>query len=403
MSNYLAIATVTAALQQVLLTPVSQAVGSASVGFNRPDPSSMTTPLVNIFLYQITPNAAYRNADLPTRRSDGSLVSRPQAAFDLHYLFTFHGNDAQLEPQRLLGAVATALHAQPLLSSDNINNAVSSFGFLAGNGVESQVERIKFTPTALSLEEFSKLWSVFFQVEYSLSAAYQASVVLMESTDTPQEAPPVVARNLYVVPFEAPIINRVISQAGAQQPITAASTLLVQGQKLHGQSTLLLIEGQELTPATVSDAQVVLPVPASIHAGVKGVQILQKSLMGTPPVLHRGLESNIAPFVLHPTIQASAATALPSPNGTNVTLTLSPNIGVGQRAVLLLNNVTASPPQAYTSLAAIATVDSNQITINIANVPTGSYLVRVQIDGAESLLAVDPVTNQFTGPTVAMP
>jgi hypothetical protein len=55
MSNYLAIATTTAALQQVLLTPVSNAVGSAVVGFNRPDAASSTTPLVNIFLSPITP------------------------------------------------------------------------------------------------------------------------------------------------------------------------------------------------------------------------------------------------------------------------------------------------------------------------------------------------------------
>ena len=73
----------------------------------------------------------------------------------------------RLEPQRLLGAVVTALHAQPLLSADNINSAASSFGFLAGSGLDSQIERVRFTPTGLSLEEFSKLWSVFFQVEYS--------------------------------------------------------------------------------------------------------------------------------------------------------------------------------------------------------------------------------------------
>jgi hypothetical protein len=156
MSNQLAIATVSAALQQVLLTPVSQAIGNATVGFSRPDASAQQTPLVNIYLYQVTPNGAYRNADLPTRRSDGSLVQRPQAAFDLHYLFTFHGDDSQLEPQRLLGVVITTLHAQPLLSTQNITNAVQKFGMLAGSGLENQIERIKFTPTALSLEEFGR-------------------------------------------------------------------------------------------------------------------------------------------------------------------------------------------------------------------------------------------------------
>src|ERR1043166_9830971 len=111
MSSYLAIATVTAALQQMLQTALGNAVANANVGFSRPDAGGGSgAPLVNLFLYQGTPNPAYRNADLPTRRPDGTLVKRPQAALDLHYLFTFHGDDSQLEPQRLLGAVTSTLH-----------------------------------------------------------------------------------------------------------------------------------------------------------------------------------------------------------------------------------------------------------------------------------------------------
>ena len=404
MSNSLAIATVTAALQQVLTPAVGNAVGSAKVGFSRPDGGNSQTPLVNIFLYQVTPNAAYRNADLPTRRADGTLVQRPQAALDLHYLFTFHGNDDQLEPQRLLGAVATTLHSQPLLSKQNIIKALSQYSFLAASNLADAVERVRFTPTSLSLEEFSKLWSAFFQVEYSLSAAYQASVVLLESDDTPQEAPPVQARNLYVVPFRWPAIDRVISQAGADQPIVAGSTLLIQGRQLLSDDTLVLLEDQELTPPSVTDTEVTLPLPANAHAGLKGLQILQKMQMGTPQQPHRGFESNVAPFVLRPTITSppSAVAAPNPPGGANVTLNLSPNIGVGQRAVLLLNTLPAAPTAAgYTSLPTVSSADSAQITINIHGVPAGTYLVRVQIDGAQSLLTT--AGNLFTNPTVTIP
>lgn len=402
MSNYLAIATVTAALQQVLHTPVSNAVGSAVVGFNRPDASTATTPLVNIFLYQITPNAAYRNADLPTRRSDGSLSQRPQAAFDLHYLFTFHGNDAQLEPQRLLGAVATTLHSQPLISTDNINSAVTNFGFLAGSGLDSQIERVRFTPTALSLEEFSKLWSVFFQVEYTLSAVYQASVVLMESSDTPIPAPPVIQPNVYVVPVRSPFISQIVSQDG--KPITSASTILIQGTHLMSPNTFVLLEGQELVPAAMTDTQLTLAIPSNLHAGVKALQVLQKLDMGTPAAIHRGFESNVAPFVLHPAVQSATPSPAPNPpGGVDVTVKLTPNIGVGQRAVLLLNDVAGATPTAYSSTATVSTSDSNQVVLNIANVPTGSYLVRVQVDGAESLLTVNNVTKLLDGPSVSMP
>ncbi len=277
MSNSLAIATVTAALQQLLTPAAAQAVGNAKVGFSRPDASNSQNPLVNVYLYQITPNAAYRNADLPTRRADSTLVQRPQASLDLHYLFTFHGNDDQLEPQRLLGAVVTALHAQPLLSRQNITDALNQYGFLAASNLADQVERIKFTPTSLNLEEFSKLWSVFFQVEYNLSAAYNASVVLMESNDVPQSAPPVEARNLYAIPFRWPSIDRVISQAGADQPIVAGSTLLIQGEQLQGDITFILLEGQEWARHRSATPRLFCPCPPPCTRGPKVCRYCRRS------------------------------------------------------------------------------------------------------------------------------
>ena len=359
-------------------------------------------PLVNIYLYQVTPNAAYRNADLPTRRLDGTLVQRSQAALDLHYLLTFHGNDSQLEPQRMLGAVASTLQSQPLLSSDNIAAAVSEYNFLAGSGLDTQVERVKFTPTALTLDEFSKLWSVFFQVEYSLSAAYQASLVLIQSDDVPQSPLPVKKRRLYVQPLRWPQIDQVIAQGGAELPIVSGTALVIEGQQLSGDTTLVLIEDQEFAPASVTDTQVTLTVPPGIHAGVQGLQILQKVQMGSPPTAHRGVESNVAPFVLRPTITATP-TAVSAPPGTNVTVQLAPNIGVGQRAVLMLNSLSGATPRAYTSLPTISTADTNQIVLFIEGVPTGTYLARVQVDGAESPLTYDTSTNEFTQPKMIMP
>ena len=104
MSNHLAVATVTGTLRTVITDAVA-AVPGAAVTMQRPDGAAANQGAgINIFLYQVTPNAAYRNADLPTRRSDGELLQRPQAALVLHYLLSFFGDDGKLEPQRLLGA-----------------------------------------------------------------------------------------------------------------------------------------------------------------------------------------------------------------------------------------------------------------------------------------------------------
>ena len=409
MSNYLAIATVTAALQQILQPAVKKAVLGATFGFSRPAADgSPSTPQVNVFLYQVTPNTAYRNQHTPTRRADGSLVRRPQAAVDLHYLFTFHGDDTALEPQRLLGAVVTALENQPTLTPDDIQSATSptsKFPFLAGSGLDQQIERIKFTPTALSLEDFSKLWSAFFQVEYSLSVAYHASVVLMESDVTPQEAPPVEASNLYVTPFRWPRIGSVTSQAGADAPIVPGSVLLIQGTDLRGADTVVLMSGGEQVPASLSDTALTLPVPASLRAGVQSLQVAHRLAMGTPPAPHRGFESNVAGFVLRPAItNVSAALgpgSTPAEKITNVTVQLTPNVGPGQRVVAVLNSPSASSQQAYVSEPVIAAADSNQATLPILNVPAGNYVVRVQIDGAESLLTMSG--GQFNAPAVVAP
>ena len=402
MSNYLAIATVTAALKRILLSPVQNAVGGANVGFNRPDSTSSSTggPLVNVYLYQVTPNAAYRNVDLPTRRSDGTLVQKPQAALDLHYLFTFHGSDDQLEPQRMLGAVVSTLQAQPLLSTQNIQAAVTEFGFLAGSGLDNQVERVKFTPTALSLDEFTKLWSAFFQVEYSLSAAYQASVVLIESDDTPQEALPVQARNVYVLPFRQPAITQVISQAGAGKPILPTSTLVIQGSQLLGDVTLVRVGNLVVTPPTVTDKAIILPVPAAVPAGVQGVQVIQQLQIGTPPQPHPGFESNVAPMVLHPVITPLAATS------TQITANITPAVQPAQRVTLLLNEATSPPPAApaaYTFTLPPLTVPTSTLTFTLTNVQAGgaTYFIRVTVDGAESPLDLDPASLTF-GPTVTI-
>src|SRR5262249_61679827 len=98
-------------LQRALLgSGAGVSVTRPGAGGNAPPP-----PSVNLFLYQVSPNAAWRNDDLPTRRPDGRLVHRPQAALDLHYLLSFYGDDKVFEPQRLLGRVTRTLPAHPTL------------------------------------------------------------------------------------------------------------------------------------------------------------------------------------------------------------------------------------------------------------------------------------------------
>lgn len=413
MSNYLAIATVTGTLHNQLLSAASVVPG-ANVSTTRPDGAAGAGrgPGINIFLYQVMPNPAYRNADLPTRRTDGQLAQRPQAALTLHYLLSFFGDETNLEPQRLLGAALRQLHARPLVTKQEIIQTIANPPYdtiLPTSNLADQVDLVRFTPLSLSLEELSKAWSVFFQSPYVLSVAYQASAVLIETDEVAQKALPVQQSNLYVVPFRQPFIERVISSAGEPQPIFSTSTLQIDGRQLQGDVTLVLLGGLERTPLSVTQTQISLAVPPDLQAGARGLQVLQKILMGVPApgTPHRGFESNVATFVLRPRITLPIVkTTLPDPLGGAPLPALQVNVdvpvGKDQRVALLLNSVPGPSAAAFSFLSPPRLADSNSITIAIPGVTAGQYFIRLQIDGAESPLDLDPASVNF-GPTVNSP
>lgn len=418
MSNFLAIATVTATLSRILQAAIGEDVSGTTVTTQRPDSagSAVSEPRVNLYLYQVTPNPALRNIDTPTRRSDGSLIQRPQVALDLHYLLTFYGDETEFIPQRLLGSTVRTLHSQPTLTRAAIRSVIRSpdLDFLLPSDLAEQVESVRFTPLLLNLEELSKLWSVFFQTPYALSVAYQGSAVLIESEETPRSALPVRDRNIYILPFRYPIIERVQSTAGSHQPITRSSNLTILGKDLKGQTTQLQIGDAPLPDAAItnlSNTQITLALTNlsddQLRAGIQGIQVIHPLQMGTPPVPHRGIESNIAAFVLRPIITVSdqSITDRTTENGVtyctgSVTVKFAPVVGRTQRVALLLNELLSPSPTSTTARAyRFETPAQNGITdpqidvtdtivIPISRVASGTYLVRVQVDGAESLLTL---------------
>lgn len=187
MSNAYAIAATTAALRY-LVTPALRIVPGAQVATVRPDHlgKENLTRGVNIYLYRVSPNPDFRNLDLPTRDASGVLQQTPVVALDLNYILTFFGDDSQLEPQRLLGATVSALHENPFLTPELIRAAAASASDLgvARQDLSEQEPRVQIYPKALTLHDLHQIWSTFYQVPYSLSIAYEASVVLIEGTRT---------------------------------------------------------------------------------------------------------------------------------------------------------------------------------------------------------------------------
>ncbi|MET9271391.1 DUF4255 domain-containing protein [Kribbella sp. NPDC003557] len=402
MSNSLAVATVTAAVQELLTDAIEAAVHGATVWTDRSDVPRQTAG-VNIYLYRTSDDAARRNDDLPTRELNGAIRNRPRLATRLHYLLTFHGKDDELVPQRLLGATLARLHSRPLITRALIDQVVAEATdptprneFLAATDLAAADELVRLSPDPMDLDELTKLWSVFFQTAYQLSATYVASPVLLEETkDVALPAPPVLSEQLTVRGLLRPTIIGVRNSAGAGAPVIADSELVVEGSGLRGEQTAVRVGGAELAPTAVSATQltVALGSAAGLHAGLLPVVVAHRWLVGDPAEPRAGETSNVAGIVLAPRITASFG-------GDQLAVTSDLIIGARQSVSIRL--------LAPTTGRVVRTVDvpdrpgdSATVSVTLKDLASGQYAVVLQVDGADSPLT--PATGlPITAPVVTI-
>jgi Pvc16 N-terminal domain len=416
MSNYLAIATVTATLQRLLQVAIQLDIPGAKVTTVRPEATGGKTPEVgvNIYLYQVTPNPAWRNYDLRNRRPKGELVKHAQAGLDLFYIMTFYGNDIELEPQRLLGSAVRTIVDNPILTPEMIRATLnhSNFSYLADSTLEQQVERVTIVPSQMNTEELSKIWSVLFQTPYVLSFACQGGAVLIEGNRQSGRALPVKSVQFYTTPSQ-PMVDQVVSEAGANQPIVGDSILMIRGKRLQADRVQVRIGEARVMPQEVSEKEIRLDLSSlppeeaqSLRAGVQQLWVLHPIVKLTPFEPDRAIASNVLPFVLCPQIVAEPEVLDLWGNTDDLytaELMMAVNLTVGseQRALLFLNERSNNNPVSYIFAAKPRERDSDAVVFPILDVKAGEYLVRVQIDGAESLLEVDGDSG-YVGPCVVI-
>jgi len=438
MSSALAIAGVSSVLTDLLDNAVvGNNLGAVKVSAAPPDrvipPGGAAVNQLNLFLYHVAPNPGWRNRDLPSRDGEGARVSNPPLALDLFYLLTAYG-DKDFQAEILLGYAMQLFHETPVLTRDAIRAALigsnppvtggvlpDGFKTLVAADLAEQIEQIKIVPQTMSTEEMSKLWTAL-STPYRPTAAYQVSVVLIESKKSTRPTLPVRERIVKVVPFQRPTIDSIESVSGAADPIVASSTIVIKGRELRGAITSVVIGGVPFVPNDLGTDQITInlsPVPSGVlRAGVQTVQVVHEIDLGNPPVPHRGVESNVAAFILHPAIpsfqfHAGVGTATPG----TLDIDFDPPVGRSQRVTLFLSEKEPSPhppARAFSiaapldnGLAATSQTETATITFSLVGVALGDYFVRVQVDGAESALEVDttsgsPTENQFIRPLVTI-
>lgn len=396
MSNALAVAAVTAVVRFVLDRALRGSqpgpVGGAEVTTLHPadiparNAGGETYKGINVFLYRVTPNHAGNLTDLPARRADGSLARRPTAALDLHYLFTFHGDDTDYDAQRLLGRAVLALAVTPVLTRDVVSLAMADEDgpdFFAHVDLAAQTELVKFAPSVVAIEELGQLWSAF-GTGYRLCLTYTATVVVLEADLTARVALPVRRPVVTAGPVSRPRIAAV-EPAG----VSVGDRLGISGSGLTGRGLAVRIGPAELAPdATGLRADLVpVVVTGAVPAGVHALQVVHRS---PDRVLAR---SNAVPVLVRPAVTGGDVT------GQAVTFRVEPGVFPGQRAVLTLTGEDAQLTFAVEAPAA-GEPPAGEVVVARADIPDGTWRMRLTVDGADSLPEL--VGETYSGPVLVL-
>ena len=376
---------------------------------------------MNVFLHQITQNPGWANIGAPLRSGSGERLSAPPLALDLHYLITAYATQP-LRAEILLARIAQTFHEEPVPSRAAITQALAPAappaGFPPGldlTGLADQFEHLRITPEAMSNEELSKLWSAL-QARYRPTLAFRVTTVLIDSDLAARPALPTLRPQSRADSLPRPVILQVTAEAGPPAPVVPGSRIVISGTGLMAAPMRLMIGELDLTASITASRPdrlvVTLPAPGTLPAGALPVSIRHQALLGTPPALRDARFSNRGILLLQP-----VATGVFAPTGQVVedgvtlrdgtlTLTLVPQVGRGQRLALLLNATDGSglghafrAPDGNGMAPDVASAAT--VAVPIQRVAAGTYLLRVQVDAAESPLGL-AADGTFDSPLVVI-
>ena len=392
LSNSSAIAAVTATLRNLLAVGVTPELdlNDTTVTTQPPDRARANgndANQLNVFLYQALPNAAWRNMDMPGRGNPGEKSMSP-LALNLYFLVTAFGRGDDLKQPfslELIGKAMSVLHDHAILLAEDIRNA------LPNNDLHAQIEHVRLTLQPLTTEEIYRLWSGF-QTPYRTSVAYEASVVLIDSTVAVKAALPILTRGPADTGFSA--------QASLIPPFPQITGItLPNGQSNAMLGDSVVFEGHNFT----GDMQVVfkharLPKPIRIapQAGGKTDKITviidkdpSRWLAGLYTVSLESTENKATPkertriskkevyLALSPLITSKFPIKSSSSHPT-INLTCSPQVTPEQCCAIFLDD--------RETIAEPLNAPSTKLRFLVKAIEAGSYHVRLRVDGVDSLI-----------------
>ncbi len=411
MSNALAIAAVTATLRKLIDSinfNIEPSLGHADITTKPPDKArdNEAGNQLNLFLYQVLPNAAWRNMDIPQKMRSGE-TSMPPLALNLYYMLTAYGtSNDDLLSHRLLGHAMNILYDHAILSSKDIDGALPP----DNSELQNQVERVRITLQPLSVEEIFRLWSGF-QTQYRVSVAYEVGVIppfpTIEGLDVAHPPSALLGEDLKLTGHD--LLPGPDPTQPADQQIDNSQTVVRFTNPRW--ATPREIPPKAGAPKTATELTVTLPGPAAADltwpAGFYTLAVVYKNSSGK--VIRT---SNEMPFSLAPQILAAPPiSATRSAGKVMVTLKCSP--AVQQTVEQLVQGVPQTIVQAqhvalllgdrqalFVFPASLAPVQDLTFTFDTidSDIPAGKYFVRLRVDGVDSLLVQRTVPPDRTKP-----
>ena len=416
MSNQLAIAAVTRSIQSMLL---ESKIETKTFTPDRAGREQGT--YINLFLYHTTHNATWRNQDIPSRVRK-SERGNPPLALSLFYLLTAYGEDgSNLADQRMLGEAMRVLHDRPILKSQTVRNALKNYPELANSELADQIDKVRIVPEHLDIENMSRLWTTF-QTQYRVSAAYQASVVLIESKRPGPSALPVTRRgaedqgvisNLGASPTIFSVEYRSELNEPALPAASIGSIISIHGANLPQDGINAVIRDPRITSSDNDEDLIarLFPQPGGIeNPQTESFDTLLKfkldensglwraglvSLELEVKTENRSQTTNAIPLAVAPKIlttggNASVVATIEVQDGKRLLTVSLAYPTVNPHSVYLLLNpfINGNAANKWFQIPAIASLVGNELSpvFDISNIPKGEYWVRVRAEGIDSLL-----------------
>ena len=390
MSDAGAIAAVTELLRRELAGSVG--LGGATVTANSLDKigSSGATPALNIYLYQILPNANWRNSDLPWQGKPGDAGpdgrGRSPLSLNLHYLLTATAQK-QTDAQRHLGAGMQTLHDNPVLQPP---------------GTVSPFERVRVTMLPLTLDDIEKLW-MGVSTPRMLSVAYEASVVFIESALPAVSPLPVLSRgrgtpdSITVDAELPPTIERIeigdqpfdkwlrAGSRPSRRDAQANDKIFIYGEGLLGpEKKTATIASLLHQPAEIETAELAAVDGGRLVVDLSKLDFAAKTFPAGPCSLRvkvggggdaADYTTNAILFSLAPKI-TSILPAAPLRMPADLTIAFDPPLVDNQEPVLIVSSRQFAPK---------SRPSTSQCVFALREVSPGKYPIRLRVDGVDSV------------------